>query len=108
MKRSFLICIWIPLLLTLGADGVQAQPGVEPPPADAAVLQALSRPAAGVSRDEIVIVKERVTPRQWKCTAYYTETLRLPWGRVSLGKKVQSVILPRMGLAAVCPVCDRA
>ena len=106
MRRLVLIYMWMPFGLTWEIKGAQAQPGVEPPPGDVAVLRALSRPAAGVSRDDIVIVKEQVTPRQWKCTAYYTETLRLPWGRVPLGKKVQSVILPRMGRAAVCPGYD--
>src|SRR5262245_7393028 len=92
MRRAVLIGLWITLWLTWGADGAQAQRAAEPP-ADATVLRALSPPPAGVSRDDIVIVKEQLMPGQWKCTAYYTESVRLPRGRVPLGKKVQSVLI---------------
>ena len=64
------------------------------PPGDAAVLRAIPSSFAGVSRDDVVIVKEEVNPGRWKCTAYYTESVLLPWwGRVQLGKRVQSVVI---------------
>src|SRR5262249_6262309 len=102
------IGLWITFWLTWGADGVQAQPAAEPS-GDAAVLRALSRPPAGAFRDEIVLVKEQVMPGQWKCTAYYTESVRLPWGWVPLGRKVQSVFIePAPRIAADCRGCGRA
>jgi hypothetical protein len=93
MRRSVLIGLWVAFWLTWGAGGAKAQTAAEPP-ADAAVLRALVRPPAGVSRDDIVLVKEQVKPGQWKCTASYSESIRLPWFRVPLGKKVQSVFIP--------------
>lgn len=91
MRRSVLLGLWATFGLTWGADVAQAQPATVPP-GDAAVLRALPPPPAGVFRDDIVIVKDRVKPGQWKCTAYYTEYVRLPWGRISLGKRVRSVV----------------
>jgi hypothetical protein len=107
MRRSLHFALWSAFCLTWRADGAPAQPVVEPP-GDAAVLRALARPAAGVCRDDIVIVKEQVGPGQWKCTAYYTESIWLPWGRVPLGNRVQVVLIPRMGHAAACQWYDRA
>jgi hypothetical protein len=56
-------------------------------------MRALTPPAAGVSRDDVVIVKEQLKPGHWKCTAYYTESLEAPGGPIPLGKRVQSVII---------------
>ena len=107
MRRSVQLGLWVTFWLIWGADGAQAQPTAEPP-GDATVLRALSRPAAGMFRDDIVIVKEQVKPGLWKCTAHYTESIRLPWGWVPLGKKVQSVFIkPVPPIAAACRGSDR-
>ena len=98
--------------LAWGLMTAQAQPAPEPPN-DASVLRALSRPPAGVLRDDIVIIKEQVKPGTWKCTAYYTELMQLPWAVVPLGKKVQSVIIrPAWPMAAAnlrpWPMCRQS
>ena len=84
--------LWGTFCLAWSADTAHAQPPPQPP-ADATVLRALSPPPAGVLRDDMVIVKEQVKPGKWKCTAYYTESMQLPFGVVPLGKKIQSVII---------------
>lgn len=80
------------MLYAIVAAGLMA-PGVigsEPlgPPTDAEVLRALPRlkadGAADVFRDDIVIVKNKLTDRtagkvrtaHWECVAYWTETTR--------------------------------
>lgn len=105
MRRS----LNIGLLLTswlIGAGVANAQPIAEPP-GEAAVLKALGRPAAGVSRDDVVIVREQLTPGRWRCTVYSTPSVQLPWGRVPLGQKVETVIIPPRAMAAVCVGDDR-
>lgn len=67
------------------------------PPTDAEVLGALPKPAEGVTRDDIVIVKNKILDRldpprhfpsvglarlharRWECTVYWTETVQLAW-----------------------------
>jgi hypothetical protein len=93
MKRSILLVLCITFGLAWGADAAAVKPAVAEPPDDAAVLRALPRLPAAVTRDHVCIVKEQVKPGPWKCTVYYTEAARLPWGRIPLGKKVQSVFI---------------
>jgi RNA polymerase sigma factor (sigma-70 family) len=47
-------------------------------PGKAAILGALSRPPAGVSRDVDSILIEQVKPGLWKCSVYHTESVLLP------------------------------
>lgn len=98
MKRPLLIGLLVTSWL-VGANGVRAQPMAEPP-GEAAVLTALGRPAAGVSRDDVAIVREQLTPGRWRCTVYSTQSVQLPWGRVPLGQKVETVIIPPRAMAA--------
>jgi hypothetical protein len=56
-------------------DSVQL-PGAERP-GTAAVVRALSRPPAGVSRDVDAILIEQVKPGLWKGRAFYTESVQL-------------------------------
>jgi hypothetical protein len=66
-------------------------------PTDAEVIGALSKPGDGVTRDDIVIVKQKILDRldpprlfpsvglarlharRWECTVYWTETVQLAW-----------------------------
>jgi hypothetical protein len=112
MMRLVLVGLCATFVLAWGLVIAQAQPAPEPP-SDASVLRALSRPPAGVVRDDIVFTKEQVRPGTWRCTAYYTESMRLPRAVVPLGKKVESVIIGPAGPMAAAslkpwPVCRQA
>ena len=96
MMRLVLVGLCVAFGLAWGLETAQAQPGPEPP-SDASVLRALSRPPAGVVRDDVVITKEQIRPGTWRCTAYYTESMPLPRAVVPLGKKVESVIIGPAG-----------
>lgn len=62
-----------------------------PPPADVTVLLALPPLPAGVTRDDVCIVKNRITPKQWRCSVYFTERVDAPGEPVSGRKRVQTV-----------------
>ncbi|MDY3551179.1 RNA polymerase sigma factor [Gemmata sp. JC717] len=70
------------------------------PPTDQEVIRALPKPAAGVVREDIMIVKQKIQDRldpvdptrldpgiaparlwvqHWECRVYYTESVELPW-----------------------------
>lgn len=70
--------------------GLAAQPNV---PDEAEVLKAAR---LGKTHGDIVIVKEPVTPRSWKCTIYYAtiERVRLPWGSIPAPRpRMQEIVL---------------
>lgn len=81
------------------------------PPTDAEVLKALPKVPPGATRDDIVIVKEKLLERldpaklyptvgqarlrhqHWECSAYFTETVTVPWPiPVQMAKKRVSVV----------------
>jgi hypothetical protein len=105
MKHSIVVALSVAIWFSGERGYSLTQPAAVDPPSDAAVIRLLPRKPARVDRDDIIIVKDSVTPRLWQCTVYYTESIRLPWGRFTLGKRVQTVFFrfPRLIAATDSP-----